>query len=674
MPMLPARIPDIPETRAEIVPARLARKVGPLFGVSWDDSPFGHRTWVSDYSRITLSEIARGAPLPTRAQSAQLAGLGGEPWRIVERIGITAHDGALPNEIANATLNRFGPDTRAAVVLTATNRLLDPVRRAIEAALDLLVAEDGSTLAPELRLAAWTVLIIETFRSQPALVVAGISARAIQRELVTAWQLPLASRLGGMPLTRCEVSAPDRPVSPSQPCDLEFVDATFVALALNSTAGPAVVRRTRHDEIVERLLRRLRAAGTLQDASHLWLSERRDGELVVEALVPPTQLTHDFVSQFLPVEAELATLPRIPSPDEFRRLPMLTRRALLIALLGVLRHVQSLPDRRERTRAGVVAALSAIAALAHDGLATDDPVRPVVQCRTALMTVQTLRHDTSNDLKAAVPELLTAADDCIAAYRTGLLDRGGAAEIISAANIEINAVRRMNATDPAAGLPSPRDLDIWLRASWLAFLDTLEVTPDELARPDPERLGLIGYHLQNYAAFLSWHPDSGGDLHDSVRLFRDVVLPARELFFARGGGFEPLRHALQVASRATGKLAASAVGAGDVETGRTWAALGLTWIRRALADPSTVDLLSGITEAACRFALLAAPALLTAVELDVPDAGETDVQVAAGLVLLVRRWEQRTVGDNPDTTHTRHAEVVDMERRVEKLRGDTSSA
>ena len=86
MSLLPAEIPEIPETRAGVVPARLARKVGPLFGVPWPNGPFGRLTWVSDYGRITLTEIARGAPLPTRAQAGDLHGPG-VGWAVVQGRG-----------------------------------------------------------------------------------------------------------------------------------------------------------------------------------------------------------------------------------------------------------------------------------------------------------------------------------------------------------------------------------------------------------------------------------------------------------------------------------------------------------------------------------------------------------------------------------------------------------
>src|SRR5689334_22725662 len=72
MALLPAVVPQLVEKRSELVPARLARKVAALFGVPSDENPYGPLTWVCDFTAITVTEIARGAPLPTRAAAAQL--------------------------------------------------------------------------------------------------------------------------------------------------------------------------------------------------------------------------------------------------------------------------------------------------------------------------------------------------------------------------------------------------------------------------------------------------------------------------------------------------------------------------------------------------------------------------------------------------------------------------
>ncbi|WP_224401703.1 hypothetical protein [Pseudonocardia sp. ICBG1034] len=661
MTLLPARIPEIPEDRAGIVPARLARKVGPLFGVTWEDGPFGPRTWVSDHSRITLSEIARGAPQPTRSQSVRPAA--GEVWGIIDRVGVTAQRGNLPNEIANATLNRFGPDTRSAVLLTAVNRLLDPVRRSIDDALSLLRDATGAPLDPELRLAAWAALVVETFRSQPALVAAGTGARTVQRELMSAWDLPRADSLGSTPFTRCEISSSDRPRSPSQPNELELVDATFAALGLDDPSGPELARRLRHDEIVDRLLRRLRAAGSLQDSSHLWLSERRPGEVVVEALVPPTRLVHEFVGQVLPATPD-PPLPRPPDAATLGTAPPLSRRATLLALLGVVRHVLATPRRRERHRTGAVEVAERTAELAESVLADDDPVRAVVRCRAALIIVQCLRHSTEHDLSAPLNTLLTAAGDCIDAYRAGSLDRGATAEILGAANIEINAIRRHNA-GRQPGLPSPGVLDERLRASWRVWFDAVELDPGRVTEPGP---GMVGFHLHNYAAFLASHPGSPEDLALAMRLYRSVVIPARQEFRDRGGPDEPLRHALQIASRAAGAQAAAALAEGSPERARGHAAEGLGWIRSVLEEPGTDAVLTATTEQAYRLALLAAPAVLLAAELDAPGTRPDDRALVAELLGHARRWERSTPA-GVTGTHARHVEIEDLQRRLDALVG-----
>ena len=70
MALLPAVVPQLVEKRSELVPARLARKVAALFGVPSGENPYGPLTWVCDFTTITVTEIARGAPLPTRAAAA----------------------------------------------------------------------------------------------------------------------------------------------------------------------------------------------------------------------------------------------------------------------------------------------------------------------------------------------------------------------------------------------------------------------------------------------------------------------------------------------------------------------------------------------------------------------------------------------------------------------------
>ncbi|MGO1051313.1 hypothetical protein [Crossiella sp. CA198] len=711
MGLLPAEIPDIPEVRSEIVPARLARKLAPLFGVPWTRGPFGARTWVCDYNKLTLSEIARGAPMPGRR--ADTAVDGEADWAIVDRVAITRPGGALPNEIPNATLNRFGPDTKAAVVLTAANRLLDPVADAIEAALTLLVAADGTPLPARLRVVAWAALVLEAFRTQPALVAAAIRARTIQRELLVEWQLPLAESIAALPLTRSEVGRPqadgagsraredgaapesaatarsgerasavgsragggasgasdrggvvtgasDRGAvargrdtgSASRPRELDLADRTVRGLGLSAP-----------EDIVDRLLRQLMAIGTRQSSSHLWLSERAPGQLAVEALVPPTEVLGRYVEQLghlLDGEADgVDVLPRIPRATDLSGLPVPARRSVVLGLLAVLRQVRFDVRARERTRAGIVPLLAQVALLATESLGADDPVTVLGRCRVADMTVHTLRHDRRHDLAEPLAELMSQVERCVELAEAGVVDRGAAAEAISSANVEINIVRRTNATDPDGKLPPPAELDDWLQETWAAYRRVLEPVGGE---GDADLS--VGHHLHNYASYLTTHPDREADLVAGVELFAQTVIPARTRYWQRTRSFLPLRQSLQIASRATTTLSALAAESGRAELARQWAGMGFDWISRALSEEDTGTLLEQVSEPAAHFCLLAAPALLTAVEQGVAGAGE--VALAGRLLGIAEQWA-RQVTDGDESSYSHHDRLIGLRARLELL-------
>ncbi|WP_148214913.1 MULTISPECIES: hypothetical protein [Frankia] len=654
MTLLPAVVPPVPETRAELVAARLARKVAPLFGVPWPDTlepnPLGRITWVTDFTRVTLSEIARGAPLPTRAQAAQLAGaaeLGTRGWVILDRMAATASGATLPNEIANATLNRFGPDTKAAVVLVAVNRLLDPLRAALTEVLPVLAYQDGSRLIPDLRLAAWAAVVVEVFRSQPALVAAGIRARAVQRPLTTAWEVPLAPSAAAESLTRCEISAPRTTASPVLPRDLDLVDTTLPGLALPAAEGP-VGQQAAHELVAGQLLHRLLDVGTLRDTSHLWISARGPGQLALEALLTPDSIIDQFVAQALralppvdggPVDARL---PALPDAAALAQRPLATRRTAAIALFGAVRQVLTDAQARERLRLDAFTWLGQAHGWLAGILPADDPVRAVAGCRADVLRLDLVRYDAERDKRVLVEALMASSQYCIDLFERGSLDRGAAAEILSAANRQLDTLRRLaeaSCGPPADGTPPAGILDDHVRRGWLVWLRMVEIDPAVLTTgPLPD---LLAHHLHNYATYLASHPYSSGDLTQAVDLFRDVVLPARARYVARTAVFEPLRVSLQMATAATTGLARLARAAGHSAQARNWAALGHLWINRALADPGTAAMLDEATESACRLALQAVPALLLAVELQVsPDGVGTAADLAAvdRLLSSARRW------------------------------------
>ena len=672
MSLLPAVIPEIPESRSAVVPARVARKVAPLFGVAWPAGPFGSRTWVSDYGEITLSEIARGAPAPERSTARRLRDAEDGPWRIVDRFAVPPR-AALPNEIPNATLTRFGPDTKAAVVLTAANVLLAPVTEAVEQALPLIVGQPGE-LPVELRLAAWAGMVLEVFRSQPTLLAAAIRARTIQRELLVSWRLPAAGRAAELKLARCEIATDalpvDRTPDPDRPATLAVADRTIRALQVLTPDADGVADsadltyRLLRDETVDLLLRRLLSVGTPTSSSYLWLSERAPDQLVVEALVPATPVVDRFVGQALrslggrqTVHDAGAVLPVVPSRSALQALPVLARRAALIGMLGMLRYVQNSAPARDRTRAAVVPVLDELGALLRGCLAADDPVGVLGRCRIADMRVQTLRPDATRELREPVAELRAAVRAVYELCTAGGLDRGAAAEAIASANVELNAVRRTNAEDRAAGLPAPVELYREIRENWGAYLAVLQIT-------DPLQAPAAGYHLHNYAAFLASPSGSDAereaDLQAAYRLFTGVVLRARGDFFADTGAFGPLRTTLLMTARATTGLAELNRARGDGDAARRWAAEGLDLIQRALADEDTDRLRAAAppTEKAARMALLAVPPLLTALELGVPAAQPDDLRTARDLLDLARGWEARLPRGSRAARHDERAALA----------------
>lgn len=660
--MLPIEIPDIPEARAEIVPARLARKMAPLFGMAWTEGPFGHRSWVCDYNRVTLSEIARGAPSPTRGRAAEAQAGIASGWAIVERIGVSAPGAALPNVIPNATLNRFGPDTKAAVLLTAANRLLEPVTGAVRTATALLAAHDGAAPGDRGRLVVWAALVLEAFRSQPALVAAAIRARTVQRELLVDWTLPRAPSLDGLTLARCEVGS-DPTVSMTDP----LARPSTLGL-LDATPTPTVCAE--QGELADLMARELIEIGTLRSSGHLWLSQRSPGQLVTEALLPPTEVLGRFVDRCAPAAVDSPGLPGLPGVGDLAEHPPLVRRCVVLGALAHLRDLRFDLQGRERERARIVPLLREVGRLAERTLEADDPVRLVAACRIADMVLSTVRHDVRNDVAGPVAELQACVERCIEAQQVGTLDRGAAAEAVSSANVEINIVRRTNATRQEAGLPSPGELVSWLHRTWAAFGSLVEVGP----QPPPQNARVdhrlpVGHHLHNYASFLASLTDDEQAQRAAVELFESAVLPARQQYQNHGRSSWPLRQSLQTASRASTSLAGYAAAHGDDEQAWRWAELGYGWIHRALAEPETWRLLDQPSEPAAHFALLAAPALLTALEAGVPEAGPSDVDVAIRLAGLAEAWAERVTDGDP----ARYVRAVEVTALRDRLRAQQSS-
>ncbi|MEJ2855921.1 MULTISPECIES: hypothetical protein [unclassified Saccharothrix] len=660
MALLPAVVPLVVEKRSELVPARLARKVAPLFGVPSEQNPFRPLTWVCDFTTITASEIARGAPLPTRAAQARLRERehDGE-WVVHDRAVLPTSGRALPNEIVPATVNRFGPDTKAAVVLTATNVLLAPVTEAITAALPLLRGGDGGELPTVQWIAAWAATAVEVYRSQPALVVAAVKARAIQRESLSAPLFPWADRLAGRPKARCEIGAvPPDPHDPvTRPRDLDFLDGVAVA-RLNSTGAlPSSGRGTGPgvgDRLVELLISLMVDMGAPDSAGYVWVSEREPGQAVVEAMVPSSGLVRELVEtwahgpgslarpdEFADALADAIARPvRLPAPAEVAALPVLGRRAVVLAAMGIVRQMGLLAPSSWVTGpefAGLLDGVEALLSTVDPG----DPLVPETRLRLAVQRAGVERH-TGRAGADTVAALLSAADACLASEA---LDRGTLADILAVTCVELNMLR------PFASAP----LTDALRRYWTAFAEAVEV---DLSTPDADHSAL-SFQLHNYAAFLGGNNDSEADLRASLHLFTHSVIPGRTRLFNRDRDFRPLARSLYLAADAAASLAVLV----PAEAGQ-WVRTAHDWVRRVLANPGFAPGRLHPRLDDSLFALRAAPVLLLAVETGVAPERESALSTADELIRLVERWLKATA-DGGNSSY--HATVTALRSRLTTL-------
>ncbi|MFG1926561.1 hypothetical protein [Cryptosporangium sp. NPDC048952] len=339
-------VPDAEVRRSEVVIARVARKVAPLFGVVWDQNPYDC-TWVSDFRRITLAEIARGAPFPSREQQSALdaqnrddpqamkAGTYGAGWALRDRAVWTPNRAQTPTGLANATVNRFGPDTKAAVVLAGANRLFETATAAIE---DVCRRSRDAAVDPAIRMAMWAGMIVETYRAQPALVSAALQARAIQRALLLSWSDRMDSR-GLADGARSEPEEPEPYAGPTdadpdsnQPDQFNLLDVSVRAVGAIDDYGAADGDEIRND-LVDYLTRLLLSIGS-SGHGMLWVRERPTDHRTMQAHLRVADVAVPLVSRWSRLTGghlPSPSAPNLPTPELFRALTPTARSAYAVA-------------------------------------------------------------------------------------------------------------------------------------------------------------------------------------------------------------------------------------------------------------------------------------------------------------------------------------------------------
>jgi hypothetical protein len=660
---LTTSVPDVEVPRSDVVAARIARKVGPLFGIVWEQSPFAC-TWVCDFGAITLAEIARGAPYPARDVQAALdteAALGagarepGTPgggaagsadWRLAGRAVWTPRRGPTPGAISHATLNRYGPDTKAAVVLTGANRLLRDVTAAIARVCRSLADQHA---APEIRLAVWASLVLEAFRGQPALVAAAVQARAIQRALTTPWGEHLWLR-GLAASARCEfgtVAIADREAgngaavdSPQSPTRFELVDATLplLRLPIPVTDGPLLTQAEILDDIASRWCHRLLQVGH-PGRGITWVAADPPGHRRVQSYVRIGSAVAPFVAEVLAVlsiadgagtHVCLDQVSELLSGSDTAGLGTLARRAHLVsahALTNYLRFHDGLllsqPQIREATRE----LCDRAAAAAAKWLGQDDPASLLLAGYAAYLHAWDLGREPTADLvvrAAAATELVSQLDKMAAAWRDRLADPGTASYLLEVGAMALDRLRVPGFSDR---LP-----ELWRTAMLARGIDPDSDLDDPLALPAPQQ-----YHLQNYAAFLASTAESAADLRRALAAQRACVRVRDQVTHGElavyGAKFTSARTSSQAAAAIASRLlraldTADRTGRGMAEY-REVLAEGVAHARAAIENPTTAALLGDVGADA---------------PVDGRDGPEAAQLAIAVLPVIVAAWEYQRDG------------------------------
>jgi hypothetical protein len=595
---LPAVVPEGEFPRAEIVAVRLARKVAPLFGVRWEHNPFD-RTWVCDYAALTLAELARGAPLPAKPDRGPAA----EPttgWGWSGRAVWTAPGTTAPAVLANATLNRFGPNTKAAVVLTAANRLLQDATAAVEAVCTDL---NASPAGPQMRLAIWAGLVLEAFRGQPALVVAAIQARAVQRSLTARWGAQAGLGDLGESSARCEIGAAGvtEQTDPWHPIRFALIDDTLELLDL-SAAGP--VGPDRQEDIAAAWCRRLLNMGR-PGSGMVWLVEDEKKHRFAHSYQRVGAMVAPFVAEVLDASTRPAdeSAPWLADPIAVAHSDA-TVRARAVATHVAVNYLRYIEEKatdfgalREHTRELIGQAAKATV----DRLGPTDPASLLLTGYGEYLQLWDLSQADGSDAEAlrfAAENLLAGQRRTILARHSGHLDPGSASYLLEIANVALAAVRDQIEIPGVARV---------LARTWREALSARGVDPDPAAVLDRLTQSQI-FHLATYGDYLAGRATTS-DLRRALRIL-DAVTDIRERVAAGEAAVLPAkfaspRDAHQAAAKVAACLARSLPARERSARAAAWAGA----VRHALAvlaDPSTEELLgrSGNDNATVRMAAI----------------------------------------------------------------------
>ena len=588
---LAAQMPPAKMGARGLMELRIARKIAALSGIAGDpessEDAGGGRAWLSDYSHLTMTELTLGAPVAARSEDPLITDSGAftrDGRRFVPVGG--APVAYLP--IPNVALANYGPDTKAALVLTGANRVLEPVADAVLGAMEHILANLDDQL---LLVAVAQCMVQEVFQAQPVLMLNGIQAGIIQRALLLPSAMVRSDETGPREVARVEHGWPtDEP--PDPPRDLAVVHQLWDSLVAQGTLftslgqpvadperlpylRPVSLSRFEQDglntstgdgsggaEARKRLVVRLRDSSETQLAGsapgaprcRLWIRRPPDRNPWVEVVVPRqrqievmlaaladrlelgrpdarSEALNDALTDARPDDESVMALPKL-EPVAWVGENLLRRRAVLLAhyyairAAGWIGGMTALGRRRDRNEC--VRRCATLVDAARQLLEEDDPLRD-------RLIVFGLGYQLPYDatLGKAVPyypELVAGVDRVI--ERVGRTGYGQAdlIELLELALFDLNNARRAASRGMVAE-PRPERLAADMRRWW----QVARQLRDQLIADESERT----YLDHDYAAFLIESDDAAEVLQGLDLLAR--VTPERERAAEREGRWRSLR-------------------------------------------------------------------------------------------------------------------------------------
>jgi hypothetical protein len=549
-----------------VTKSRLTHRIAALFGVDLGETP---ATWATRYTELTIAEIARGGLFPSRAwhQASHQAWrqahhanvpLGESPllpqgtWFLGGRglLRGTGSDGVLladvtevrgsVNVMSPATMSRFGPDSKAALVLAGANEAFESLVPVFAEIIALMRATQPG-LGKRTTLSLWALMVLECYRSQPLLFAAAVTARAIQRALTTAWgpvaglELPAARAGFHSHTSRDDGSDFDQR-------ELNIMDETLRATGLvfrsgGEGAGEAFLR----DEVIWGWAQHLLES---HDSGYVWLTEpaaeRRSADVLLAHADLVTALGTDTWGRFGQDPSDIAwenLVPLVPGLHAAAGLSPQGQLALVWALTEKLGMLRLNPPAGDRA-AFYALVLDRQRELAHLSAALLGPVHPVTYLAT-LYSLAAQHYDTRHIDPAQAQEAGIGASQAMA--RLAELCQAGqvTGSFFATAMLVGDSVIRRTAQDAAERgdvelADRLRDDAGWYWGQFFAVLQ-IDLDAELAAQPDSPKLRALAPHLHEYAgSFLV----SSGDytlVHRGLELLDRFIIPARfELIRGRG--------------------------------------------------------------------------------------------------------------------------------------------